>query len=318
MALQEYLASYAVKVDEDGARRLQRILDQNRESAAELTEAFSSARSALAGLKAELSDTVGLKNVLSSLTGGLSSSFSNAALSSGSGEGLSSVSAGSLSKSSASVAVSADMSAANEALDSYKAKAETLRPKLSVNATGITSAVSSAIASVRSMLSSVSVSIPVKAVASLDTSSLKKQASGVTLTGVTASTYGIGGRVSSPTLAMIAEEGEPEYVIPVKNEERALPLIRQMMGELSDAAKQQLTGGLTDAGDLRSSLSRLTDAAGNQFALGSSGSMAAVHSVEAPVTINVTSTAAPAEAVGQFIYDTARRSLLKTLEGVFA
>ena len=28
--------------------------------------------------------------------------------------------------------------------------------------------------------------------------------------------------------------------------------------------------------------------------------------------------AAPAEAVGQVIYDTARRSLLKTLEGVFA
>ena len=41
------------------------------------------------------------------------------------------------------------------------------------------------------------------------------------------------------------------------------------------------------------------------------------HSVATPVNINVTSTAAPAEAVGQFIYDTAQRSLLKTLEGVF-
>ena len=314
MALQEFLANYAVKVDEDGARRLQRILDQNRESAAELTKVFSSAGTALAGLKAELSDTVGLKNVLSAISG----SFPKTAISAESGEGLSAINAGMISKSSASVAVSADMSAADEALDSYKAKMEALRPKLAVNATGITSAVSSAIASVRSMMSSVSVSIPVKAVASLDTSSLKKQASGVTLTGATVTKYGIGGRVDSPTLAMIAEEGDPEYVIPVKNEERALPLIRSMLGELSEAAKRKLTSGMADAGDIRNSLSNMTDAARNQFALGFEGGQTVSRTVEAPVTINVTSGATPAEAVGQFIYDTARRSLLKTLEGVFA
>ena len=289
MALQEFLASYAVKVDEDGARRLQRILDQNRESAAELTKLFASAKAALAGLKAEISDAAGMKDVLS----GISGFFPKTAVSAESGEGRSSADAGKVSRGSASVSVGADMSAANEALDSYKAKTESLRPKLAVNATGITSAVSSAIASVRSMLSSVSVSIPVRAVASLDTSSLKKQATGVTLTGVTAAAYGGGGRVDSPTMALIAEEGDPEYVIPVKNEERALPLIRQMMGELSGAAR-------------------------NQLALGSGGSSSVSRSVEAPVTINVNSAAAPAEAVGQFIYDTARRSLLKTLEGVFA
>ena len=31
--MQEFLASYAVQVDEDGARRLKAILDQNRDSA---------------------------------------------------------------------------------------------------------------------------------------------------------------------------------------------------------------------------------------------------------------------------------------------
>ena len=31
MAMQEFLASYAVQVDEDGARRLQSILEENRE-----------------------------------------------------------------------------------------------------------------------------------------------------------------------------------------------------------------------------------------------------------------------------------------------
>ncbi len=36
MPLQEFLASYAVQVDEDGARRLQKILDQNRTSAGQL------------------------------------------------------------------------------------------------------------------------------------------------------------------------------------------------------------------------------------------------------------------------------------------
>ena len=56
MAMQEFLASYAVKVDEDGARRLQAILERNRESGAALASVFSSARSALAALKKELSE----------------------------------------------------------------------------------------------------------------------------------------------------------------------------------------------------------------------------------------------------------------------
>ena len=56
MALQEFLASYAVRVDEDGARRLQRILDQNRTAAQNLSSAFSAARSALAALKKELAE----------------------------------------------------------------------------------------------------------------------------------------------------------------------------------------------------------------------------------------------------------------------
>ena len=96
---------------------------------------------------------------------------------------------------------------------------------------------------------------------------------------------------------MIAEEGAPEYVIPVKDESRALPLLRSLMGELSASAKAALASG--------SAASSGT---------GSSGPAATVH---APVNIYVSSTAS-AEAVGQSIYDTTRRSLLKTLENVFA
>ena len=290
MPMQEFLASYAVRVDEDGARRLQRILSENRTSAEALTKAFTAARTALTALKAELSDSAGLKDIFSSLSSSLSSSFSGASLSSLSGSLSAASSNLSLPKGAASVSVSANLSAAEEALESYRAKAEALRPRLSVNAAGITSAVSSAIASVRSMMSSVSITIPVKAKASLDTSSLQKQASA---SSAVVAAYASGGRVAAPTLAMLAEEGSPEYVIPVKDESRALPLLRSLMSELSASARAQF---------LRSAVPVASSAP----------------SVQAPVNIHVTAASASPEAVGQSIYDTARRSLLKTLEGVFA
>ena len=130
---------------------------------------------------------------------------------------------------------------------------------------------------------------------------------------------------------MIAEEGDPEYVIPVRNESRALPLLRSMLGELSESARLSLSGMLAESAgkaslasmaDVRPSvketLSMLTDAARSSFGLSGGGQPAVSHSVQAPVNITVNAAAAPAEAVGQVIYDTTRRSLLKTLEGVFA
>ena len=130
---------------------------------------------------------------------------------------------------------------------------------------------------------------------------------------------------------MIAEEGDPEYVIPVRNESRALPLLRSMLGELSDSARLSLSGMLAESSGknalasvsdvqpaVKESLSLLSDAARSSFGLFGSGQPAVSRSVEAPVNITVNSTAAPAEAVGQYIYDTTRRSLLRTLEGVFA
>ena len=334
MALQEFLASYAVKVDEDGARRLQRILDQNQKSASDLTSSFTSARRALSLLKAELSDASGLKDIFASLSSG----FSNLSLPKLSGDALSSLggTAGSM-----SLKVTADTSAAGEALESFRAKAEALRPKLSANATGITSAVSSAIAAVRSMMSSVSITIPVKAKATLDTSGLSAGSSGSSgasgsspgtlVMGSVGRKLGIGGRVDRPTVAMIAEEGDPEYVIPVRNESRALPLLRSMLGELSESARLSLSGMLAESAgksslasmadarpSVKETLSMLTDAARSSFGLSGGGQPAVSHSVQAPVNITVNAAAAPAETVGQVIYDTTRRSLLKTLEGVFA
>lgn len=381
MAMQEFLASYAVKVDEDGARRLQAILERNREAGAALASVFASARSALAALKKELSESVNLKNVFSSLNSG----GSPAGASGGSSSGLSgssggrTVSSGSLPSASgfsagASVlSVGANFSAAEEALKAFRSRMESERPRLSVNTSGINSAVSSAVATVRSMLNSVNVTVPVTAEVSLDLSGIggsgftisgggsgggksggtgssgKSSSSGTKGSVINLARFGSGGRVDSPTLAMIAEEGEPEYVIPTADETRAVQLLRGLMAELSESAKAAVIRFSGDGIAARSGLgSALSSGAGSGlgsslssgtgFSLGRDlgaaleslksvvresflpvGASAApsVQTVQAPVNIQVTSHAAAPEAVARSIYDTAQRSLLKTLKGVF-
>ena len=248
MPLQEFLASYAVQVDEDGARRLQAILDKNRDSGQQLATVFESAYTALTLLKKELSDANGLKNLFSDLNDFTIPKISTAALPDLSG-GLNRAGA-SLSGGSSVLSVSADMTSAEKSLTSFRSRLEAEKPKLSANPTGITSAVSAAIASIRAMMSSVRLTIPVTAVAHLDISSLP--VGGTTRTspytrttansraGYTVTPFGEGGRVSRPTLAMIAEEGEPEYVIPTDNDARAVPLLRSLLSELSESAKSKL------------------------------------------------------------------------------
>ena len=381
MAMQEFLASYTVKVDEDGARRLQAILERNREAGAALASVFASARSALAALKKELSESVNLKNVFSSLNSGSSqagvSGGSSSGLSGSSGRGT--ATSGSLSSASgfsvgASVlSIGANFSAAEEALKAFRNRMESERPRLSVNTSGITSAVSSAVATVRSMLNSVNVTVPVTAEVSLDLSGIggsgftisggrygggksggtgssgKSSSSGTKGSVINLARFGSGGRVDSPTLAMIAEEGKPEYVIPTEDEERAVQLLRGVMAELSESAKaavirfsgEGLTAGSglssatpfgagSGAGsslssgtgfslgrDLGSALDSLRSVVRESFVPVGASAATSVQTVQAPVNIQVTSHAAAPEAVAQSIYDTAQRSLLKTLKGVF-
>jgi len=124
-----------------------------------------------------------------------------------------------------------------------------------------------------------------------------------------------GGRFSSPTMTEIAEDGDPEYVIPVKKESIAVPLLRQLFGELSDSARETLREGFGRK-DRADALSGLPDL------LSSAPSAAAPvvnqnnnQSVQAPVSINVTAAGTDPEAVGKSIYDVAERYLLRTLEG---
>ena len=182
MPLQEFLASYAVQVDEDGARRLQKILDQNRTSAGQLASVFENAYSALKKLKKELSDTAGMKNVLSVIQGNAAASPRvSSALSGMSGGSSGSALAGVSAIAGKSVlSISANLNPAEEALSGFRSRLEAERPRLNVNATGITTAVSSAIAQVRTMMSSVRLTIPVTAKATLDSSGLKAGISGAT------------------------------------------------------------------------------------------------------------------------------------------
>ena len=134
----------------------------------------------------------------------------------------------------------------------------------------------------------------------------------------------VGGRFSSPTDVQVAEDGDVEYIIPVKKEERALPLLRQLLGELSPAARENL--GFSELGVKDSDLSirgaaeqagtvlSVTPSAGNAVA----GSVTLMNqNVSAPVNIQVHSSGTNAEQVGQRIYDTAERYFLRTLQGVF-
>ena len=370
MPMQEFLASYAVQVDEDGAGRLQAILERNRDAGAELAEVFSSARAALAGLKRELSESSGLKDLLSGLSGG--SRLPNlpagvSGLPGFTGFTGSILPSSALPAGSALLSVGADFSAADAALADFRTRLEAERPRLRVNASGISAAVSSAVASIRSMMSSLQVTVPVTAVPKVDTSKLNLagSAGGNRNSGQTVAAFGAGGRVASPTLAMIAEDGDPEYVIPTDNEARAVPLLRGLLSELSDSARRSALSGLgadlsgtlsaelstalsaglfsgfpsalseslfsgfpsggssgASAGffsgaDLRSSLADLSAAARSSM-LPAGAAPGGVHNIQAPVTIQVTSNAAAPEAVARSIYDTAERSLLKTLQSVFA
>ena len=116
-----------------------------------------------------------------------------------------------------------------------------------------------------------------------------------------------GGRFTKPTDVQVAEDGDAEYIIPVKKENRAVPLLRQLLSELSPSARASLSLG-DAAQPLSGGLSAGTATAA-QIVQNNSN-------VSAPVNIQVHSSGANAEQVGQKLYDTAERYLLRTLKGV--
>ncbi len=267
MASQEFLASFAVEIDEAGVSRLQAVLEENRELADGLAAAFNAAASAIQSFADELGILPGFS------AGGLVT------------EGMSGP---------GGLALGLDTSAAETDLASFIALAKTPLP-LSANASGIVSAARSAYGSVKSIFSQ-----PIPITGRVETEG-GGDAGGSTLK------MSAGGRFTKPTDVQVAEDGDAEYIIPVKKENRAVPLVKQLLSELSPSARASLSLG-DGASSLISGDLAAGQPAGAQITQNNSN-------VSAPVTIQVHSTGANAEQIGQKLYDTAERYLLRTLQG---
>ena len=167
-----------------------------------------------------------------------------------------------------------------------------------------------------------------------------------------------GGRFSSRRLTEVAEDGSPEYVIPVQKEQLALPLLRQLFSELSASARESILTDLSERGEeptpepaarepflqgfrpaeapahmrpspmqsmissFLSSISNISSVSSLSTVTNLSSSSPVTHNetntVQAPVNIQVTSSEASAQSIGEQVYDAAERTLLRTLKGVFA
>ena len=277
IADQEFLASFAVEIDEGGVSRLQSVLEKNRELADSLSAAFSAATSAIQAFREEL--------------GGLPS-FSS---------GITEVQPGA-----GALTLGLNTEEAQRQLESFIALAK--KPvSLSANASGIVSAARLAYESVRSIFSA-PLSIRAKVQAGGDAGGDDAGAAGETVKMST------GGRFTKPTDVQVAEDGDAEYIIPVKKENRAVPLLRQLLAELSPSARQSLANS-----EFGIQNSELSPAGGIRAGLPSGAQITQNNSnVSAPVSIQVHASGANAERIGESVYNTAERYLLRTLKGVFA
>ncbi len=131
---QEFLASFAVEIDEGGVNRLERILENNRELAQKLADAFDEARNAMEGFISPVTDAEGLLLLpRPEAAGGTPGAFP----------------------------VGLDFAEAGKQLETFIAGAKK-QLRLSADGSGIVSAVSTAISRARSMLAGAGLTLPVR------------------------------------------------------------------------------------------------------------------------------------------------------------
>ena len=366
MADQEFLASFGVDVDESGVNRLQQILTENKTLAERLGASFDAASESVKAFKEQVSTDLpslfsgnGYGNVTENLFGSLGG-----------------------------LKIGLNMTEPKKEIASFTADAK--KPiDLSANAAAIVSAARTALEEVRSLFSQTFV-LNVRADTTTGpttptptgnrTGSEGTLPSGSTPTGqgeedpgnragTTPQRMSTGGRFNRPTDVQVAEDGDAEYIIPVKKENRALPLLRQLLGELSPEARESLGGagarepvlsasgpmpvireGIKEANrplilaqatqkepiqsssvtvvkkeslpsvadspkqDLSDLVSRLSSVIRPSGISVTNSS----NNLSAPVTINVNANGSNAELIGETIYNTAERYLLRTMKGAFA
>ena len=277
MADQEFLVSFAVEIDEQGVSRLQQVLAENRELADRLASAFSAASQAMRQFATDLGET--LPSLFPLAGHGITT------------EGL--IGTGGL-------ALGLDLTQAKADL---KAFTELLKKpvSLSASASSVLSTARTAYNSVRNIFASpVPLNLRVKTGGGEDGS---PEASGSSAM----PKMSAGGRFTRPTAVQVAEDGDAEYIIPVRKEDRALPLLRQLLGELSPVARESLSGS-----------GGMPSFSGGLSAGESAGSVTVYNQhLSAPVNIHVTASGGRAEEIGRSIYDTAERYLLRTLRSSF-
>ena len=274
MADQEFLASFGVEIDETGLLRLQEALTKNRVLADDLAAAFNRAQEAMTGFFDSMAE------------------ISMPTLDFGSGNLIGE------NRSGLNIPFSLDMTKANRELNAFfKEAGKNL--KLTADASSVVTAGRGALNTLRSLYSSTTLSVR----ANVQTSTVS--GGGIILnTMLKAAT---GGRFTRPQQVEIAEDGDPEYVIPVKKEGIAVPLLRQLIGELSASARESLQG--SSLGGLSGLLSSASGA--NAPTVNQTNN----NSVQAPVSINVTASGSDPEAVGRSVYNVAEQYLLRTLKG---
>ena len=277
MADQEFLASFAVELDEAGIARLQSVLAENTALADSLAAAFGAASASLHAFAEDL---------------GLLPDFSGRGVVTESLNGLGGLSLG------------LDLSQAFTDYERFTALVK--QPiALKASAAGITSAARTALNSVRSLFA-VPVTLHVKA---------EQEGGGTDPGGGPPVKMSAGGRFSRPTEVQVAEDGDAEYIIPVKKEERAVPLLRRLLSELSPAAREKLTNyEFRMKNEAAGSILSGSPAAGQALSIVTRDA----RSVSAPVSIQVHASGADAKEIGQSLYSVTERYLLRTLESAFS
>lgn len=277
MADQEFLASFAVELDEAGIARLQSVLAENTALADSLAAAFGAASASLHAFAEDL---------------GLLPDFSGRGVVTESLNGLGGLSLG------------LDLSQAFTDYERFTALVK--QPiALKASAAGITSAARTALNSVRSLFAA-PVTLHVKA---------EQEGGGTDPGGGPPVKMSAGGRFSRPTEVQVAEDGDAEYIIPVKKEERAVPLLRRLLSELSPAAREKLTNyEFRMKNEAAGSILSGSPAAGQALSIVTRDA----RSVSAPVSIQVHASGADAKEIGQSLYSVTERYLLRTLESAFS
>ena len=225
MADQQFLASFGVEIDESGVSRLQKILSENRTLAESLSASFDVASESVKAFRESISEDFptlfsgsGYGNVTENLFGEY-----------------------------AGLKIGLNMTEPKKEIASFTENAKKPIP-LTANASAIVSAARTAMESVRSLFSE-TFTLNVRAETNTDRKSeepsSRQDSRNREETGSAFLRMSSGGRFSRPTSVQVAEDGDAEYIIPVKKENRALPLLRQLLGELSPAARQSLTPSAT-------------------------------------------------------------------------